>query len=231
MSERAFLKKCNPATQVVGIRRAYFLPLLIQESTVCLCIGKSEFRVRVLPRVVGSPVMRTGLVGLRFRVQVAQRRFQSGNGMFSFGWIYIGSHNFSPAAWGNTLLSSSESKAPKLHICNYELGIVLIVPPPDLSVTDGRNRFNLDDFVLPFVMPAPEYQDGDRPATAQAMREACVEVTSSKESVSEDATEELNEEDIVDEEVTFEESDFCIQQESEEERIYAEMLWGQVDSC
>ncbi|KAJ8478713.1 hypothetical protein OPV22_022440 [Ensete ventricosum] len=170
-------------------------------------------------------------LGYPMHVKVAQRRFQSGNGMFSFGWIYIGSHNFSPAAWGNTLLSSSESKAPKLHICNYELGIVLIVPPPDVSVTDGRNRFNLDDFVLPFVMPAPEYQDGDRPATAQAMREACVEVTSSKESVSEDATEELNEEDIVDEEETFEESDFCIQQESEEERIYAEMLWGQVDSC
>ncbi|XP_064942713.1 uncharacterized protein LOC135624700 isoform X5 [Musa acuminata AAA Group] len=168
-------------------------------------------------------------LGYPMHVKVAQRRFQSGNGMFSFGWIYIGSHNFSPAAWGNTLLSSSESKAPKLHICNYELGIVLIVPPPDLSDTDGRNRFNLDDFVLPFVMPAPEYQDGDRPATAQAMREACVEVTSSKLFLSEDATEELNE-DILDEEVTFEESDFSIQ-ESEEEKIYAEMLWGQVDSA
>ncbi|URE48254.1 Tyrosyl-DNA phosphodiesterase [Musa troglodytarum] len=168
-------------------------------------------------------------LGYPMHVKVARRCFQSGNGMFSFGWIYIGSHNFSPAAWGNTLLSSSESKAPKLHICNYELGIILIVPPPVLSDPDGRNRFNLDDFVLPFVMPAPEYQDGDRPATAQAMREACVEVTSSKVFLSEDATEELNE-DILDEEVNFEESDFNIQ-ESEEEKIYAEMLWGQVDSA
>jgi len=37
------------------------------------------------------------------------------------GWVYVGSHNFTPAAWGN--LSGTLSK-PFLNIFNYELGIV-----------------------------------------------------------------------------------------------------------
>ncbi|KAL6303385.1 phospholipase D/nuclease [Sparassis latifolia] len=39
-----------------------------------------------------------------------------------FGWLYVGSHNFTPSAWG-TLSGSAFS--PTLNITNYELGIVL----------------------------------------------------------------------------------------------------------
>ncbi|KLO16637.1 phospholipase D/nuclease [Schizopora paradoxa] len=37
------------------------------------------------------------------------------------GWAYVGSHNFTPSAWGT--LSGSEGK-PSLNIVNYELGII-----------------------------------------------------------------------------------------------------------
>ncbi|WOL01797.1 hypothetical protein Cni_G10514 [Canna indica] len=144
-------------------------------------------------------------LGYPMHVKVAQRRFHFGNG-FSFGWTYVGSHNFSPAAWGHTLLPVAESKAgdaamttSRLHICNYELGVIFIVPRPNLSERDGGNISNLDDFVLPFVMPAPRYKNGDRPATAQAMREALAKVTLVKHSLAENAVEEINE-DILDEE-------------------------------
>ncbi|ONK58693.1 uncharacterized protein A4U43_C09F15700 [Asparagus officinalis] len=75
-------------------------------------------------------------LGYPMHVKVARRRFQSRTaGIPPFGWIYCGSHNFSPAAWGQVLLPSSESNilGPRLHICNYELGVILIVPPSDSS--------------------------------------------------------------------------------------------------
>ncbi|KAH9941389.1 phospholipase D/nuclease [Amylocystis lapponica] len=38
------------------------------------------------------------------------------------GWVYVGSHNFTPSAWGNL---SGTAFNPTLNISNYELGIVL----------------------------------------------------------------------------------------------------------
>ncbi|KAF8547998.1 phospholipase D/nuclease [Imleria badia] len=38
------------------------------------------------------------------------------------GWAYVGSHNFTPSAWGT--LSSSSAFNPTLNVVNYELGIV-----------------------------------------------------------------------------------------------------------
>jgi len=37
------------------------------------------------------------------------------------GWAYIGSHNFTPSAWGNL---SGSSFNPILNVTNYELGVV-----------------------------------------------------------------------------------------------------------
>ncbi|KAG1331657.1 putative Forkhead-associated (FHA) domain [Cocos nucifera] len=91
--------------------------------------------------------------------------------------------------------------------------------------TAGKG-FNLDDITLPFVMPAPKYQDSDRPATAQAMREAVAVLQESSVAV---AMEEVNEDIPDEEEEAFEASDYFIE-EREEEKIYAEMLWSQVDS-
>jgi len=39
----------------------------------------------------------------------------------SVGWAYIGSHNFTPSAWGNL---SGSSFNPILNVTNYELGVL-----------------------------------------------------------------------------------------------------------
>ncbi|KAL0952280.1 hypothetical protein HGRIS_006570 [Hohenbuehelia grisea] len=39
----------------------------------------------------------------------------------AIGWLYVGSHNFTPSAWGNM---SGSAFTPVLNIKNYELGIV-----------------------------------------------------------------------------------------------------------
>lgn len=38
------------------------------------------------------------------------------------GWLYVGSHNFTPSAWGNL---SGSGFTPNMNITNYELGIVM----------------------------------------------------------------------------------------------------------
>ncbi|XP_020111151.1 uncharacterized protein LOC109726127 [Ananas comosus] len=180
-------------------------------------------------------------VGYPMHVKVARRRFKSKLGTHSFGWTYCGSHNFSPAAWGQSVFPSSESNAigaaantaaaePKLHICNYELGIILIAHPSDKSKETGGKMLDLDDITLPFVIPAPKYQNGDRPATPQAMREAWAKIAVlQREASLAVSLEEMNEDIPDEEEEMFEASDY-VDGEREEEKIYAEMLWSQVAS-
>ncbi|KAJ7230370.1 tyrosyl-DNA phosphodiesterase-domain-containing protein [Mycena pura] len=43
-------------------------------------------------------------------------------GAAAAGWMYVGSHNFTPPAWGNL---SGSADAPVLNVNNYELGVVL----------------------------------------------------------------------------------------------------------
>ncbi|KAL5520516.1 hypothetical protein ACEPAG_9740 [Sanghuangporus baumii] len=74
------------------------------------------------------------------------------------GWAYIGSHNFTPSAWGT--LSGSESN-PSLNIVNYELGIVLPL-----------RSFEELDKVACWKRPARQYVKGvDRPWMQDEMRE------------------------------------------------------------
>jgi hypothetical protein len=171
--------------------------------------------------------------------QVARRRFVSRLGGHSFGWTYCGSHNFSPAAWGQLLSPPSKVNhtrsrevpcGPKLHICNYELGIILISPPPGTSKHASKRMHGIDDIALPFVVPPPRYKQNDRPATPLAMREAMAEACVLQNDGLVDLSEETDE-DIPDEEEdhVVELSDNC-QEEKEEEKIYAETLWGQVYS-
>lgn len=85
-------------------------------------------------------------------------------------------------------------------------------------------------------MPAPRYHYNDRPATAQAMREALAEAANLEREISlamMDA-EEMDK-DIPDEEEeelmdTSEHLAEEKEEEKEEEKIYAEMLWSQLDS-
>uniref|UniRef100_A0A0E0KQ54 NAD(P)-binding domain-containing protein n=1 Tax=Oryza punctata TaxID=4537 RepID=A0A0E0KQ54_ORYPU len=177
-------------------------------------------------------------IGHPMHVKVAQRRFESRLGKHSFGWTYCGSHNFSPAAWGQQLpppkANPTEARAvspsPRLHICNYELGIVLIIPPSGMSKQTSGRRHEISDITLPFVVPPPQYKPGDKPATSLAMREAMAEarILQSNELVdlSQDTDEDIPDED---DEHVIELSD-CSPEEKEEEKIYAETLWEQVDS-
>ncbi|KAJ4961789.1 hypothetical protein NE237_021699 [Protea cynaroides] len=175
-------------------------------------------------------------VGYPMHVKVARRRFLSKTDSSSFGWVYCGSHNFSPAAWGRPLSQSSSLKADgavrinstrhsKIHICNYEVGIIFTVPPLDRTM-------NLDDITLPFVIPAPKYGPRDRPATAQAMKEALFELNEKRKQM-EGA---MVEENMTDQEYPEEEEEEMVEtkdyvdEEKEDEITYAEMLWSQVDS-
>jgi len=67
----------------------------------------------------------------------------------AIGWAYIGSHNFTPSAWG-TLSGSGFN--PILNISNYELGVVLLI-------TDTKEA----DCIACFQRPARKYRTDDVP--------------------------------------------------------------------
>lgn len=168
---------------------------------------------------------------------MARRRFQSKTEASSFGWVYCGSHNFSAAAWGRPLPNTVGRKAnvndispalgSRLHICNYELGVIFTVPPSD-SKGHGDEKFrSLDDILLPFVTPAPKYRPRDGPATAQAMREVLTELTELERKIYEAVV--ITDESPDEEEEILEAADF-VTKEKEDEKAYAEKLWSQVDS-
>eukprot|EP00736_Rhodelphis_marinus_P012931 Rmarinus@m.14592 len=46
----------------------------------------------------------------------------------SFGWLYTGSHNFSPPAWGR--MRKVQSDSPRLFHSNFEIGVLFLEPPP-----------------------------------------------------------------------------------------------------
>lgn len=168
---------------------------------------------------------------------MGQRRFQSKTDTSSFGWVYCGSHNFSAAAWGRPISNSRPNGAvrtnpvlgSRLHISNYELGIIFIVPPSDTKNYVKKVGTNLDEIVLPFVVPAPKYKQRDMPATAQAMREALAELTEQEKQRYAETGDLMEEEMPNEEEEVLEASDY-VTVEKEDEKAYAEKLWSQVDS-
>ncbi|BFG32173.1 hypothetical protein CerSpe_184460 [Prunus speciosa] len=182
-------------------------------------------------------------VGHPMHIKVARRRFHSRTDASSFGWVYCGSHNFSAAAWGrpiyspfglkmNGLGNANSSLGQMLHICNYELGIIFTFPQTKTDGSALKKSTNLDEIVMPYVVPAPKYGPGDRPATRKAMREALAELTEQeRERLIEAATtEEIMEENPEpDEDEVVEATDY-VAEEKEEEKAYAEKLWSQVDS-
>ena len=172
---------------------------------------------------------------------MARRRFTStrGLGSSSFGWVYCGSHNFSAAAWGQTISRSSRNNqdqsynatrsVSKLRVCNYELGIVFVIPPPH-EETDSCDASKIDDIVLPFIVPAPKYGGSDRPATGLAMREALAEFREGSRSVFGESEVEEVEEEEEDEAEAEVRGEFVAEEEKQEEKAYGEALWSQVES-
>ncbi|KAJ7663951.1 tyrosyl-DNA phosphodiesterase-domain-containing protein [Mycena polygramma] len=54
------------------------------------------------------------------------------------GWMYVGSHNFTSAAWGNL---SGSGHAPLLNVNNYELGVVVpLMTLEDLNTASAWER-------------------------------------------------------------------------------------------
>lgn len=167
--------------------------------------------------------------------QVARRRFTSTRGLrsSSFGWVYCGSHNFSAAAWGQTISRSSRNNQDQFHnamrsvnklrVCNYELGIVFVFPPPREG-TDSCDGSKIDDIVLPFVVPAPKYGWSDRPATGLALREALAEFREGSSSFfgESEAEEEVEEKEEEEEEAAAEaegRGEFVAEEEKQEEGL------------
>ncbi|KAL2342846.1 hypothetical protein Fmac_004131 [Flemingia macrophylla] len=181
-------------------------------------------------------------IGHPMHIKVVRRCFWSGRDAPSIGWVYCGSHNFSAAAWGRqisnpfrTKMDGPQKEDPSvdygLHICNYELGIIFTFPPTE-NISSKVKSTKLDDIILPFVVPAPKYGSSDQPATKKAMRDAMVELA---EREREKYTEEEIMEELDDDEEHVElpgelEAMNYLEQEKEEEKEYADILWSQVDS-
>ncbi|CAH8387494.1 unnamed protein product [Eruca vesicaria subsp. sativa] len=218
----------------------------VLSSRRLLCFSEKTWQKlrynNVLHDAVPNPQDR---VGHPMHIKVARRRFTSTRGLrsSSFGWVYCGSHNFSAAAWGQTISRSSRNNqdqshnamrlVSKLRVCNYELGIVFVFPPPH-EETDSCDGSKIDDIVLPFVVPAPKYGWSDRPATGLAMREALAEFREGSRSFFAETEVEEEVEDKEEEEEDETEAagtgEFVAEEEKQEEKAYAEALWSQVES-
>ncbi|KAI3414415.1 FHA domain-containing protein, partial [Psidium guajava] len=230
----------NPSIRIIfpTIERAKTAIKGISASKQILCFSEKTWQrlktADILYDAIPYPSYR---IGHPSHAKVAMRRFKSRASARSFGWVYCGSHNFSAAAWGRLISSQSGGKVDtpgrndfnlkKLHICNYELGILFVVPPTEtLAITNG-SHIDLDNIVLPFVMPAPKYRPCDRPATAKAMWEAGVEISGLGTELSEvPSVDEMMEENL-DGEQLIEVND---QIAAEEEDAFANQLWSQVDA-
>jgi len=65
------------------------------------------------------------------------------------GWCYVGSHNFTPSAWGNL---SGDDFSPIMNITNYELGVLFPLPATDTERVASE--------MACFVRPARAYVRG-----------------------------------------------------------------------
>ncbi|MCD7458160.1 hypothetical protein HAX54_037425 [Datura stramonium] len=233
----------NPSIRIIfpTIERVKSASSGILASRRILCFSQKTWHRLKTMGILHDAVPYPGdRIGNPMHVKVARRRFQLRKDASSFGWVYCGSHNFSEAAWGRPVSGLLDKKingnksysnlGSRLHISNYELGILFITPPPDAEGKKNQ-RTNLDDIVLPFVMPAPKYRPADKPATPQEMREALMEQMECRRDVCEAAKEadEWMQEEIPEEEEVIEATDFVVK-EKEDEKAYAEKLWSQVDS-
>ncbi|XP_073040041.1 uncharacterized protein [Primulina eburnea] len=243
-SWNASLEIKNPSIRVIfpTIERVKNNRSGITASRRMLCFSEKTWqrlkKVGILHDATPFPADR---VGFPMHVKVGRRRFESTDGS-SFGWVYCGSHNFSAAAWGrpvsdrqlNGTVTNSCVLGSRLHVSNYELGILFIVPPPDSVDCAKESAESLDDIILPFIVPPPKYSLVDMPATAQAMRNAWTEQGERERELHEAVLTPAD--DCVVEEIPEEEDDeiFEIDKydklENEDEKTYAGRLWIQVHS-
>ncbi|KAI3820624.1 hypothetical protein L1987_08172 [Smallanthus sonchifolius] len=228
----------NPSIRIIfpTIERVKTASCGIWASKYILCFSQKTWlslkHLGILHDAIPHPIDR---IRHPMHVKVARRRFQSRTDTSSFGWVYCGSHNFSAAAWGRPIHSSpviksnedSRSKSvlgSRLHICNYEFGIVFIVPPSENKHHTEKHQSNLDDITLPFVIPAPRYRPMDTPATKFAMSNAFAALAVQERERNVESVDV--EEEIPDEEEEVLEVPNVLIEEKEDDKVYAEKLWG-----
>ncbi|KAK4052165.1 hypothetical protein OIV83_002460 [Microbotryomycetes sp. JL201] len=96
-------------------------------------------------------------VSKRARVPMHTKTVLALNKATHKGFIYIGSHNFSSAAWG-TLQTNSKTRQPQLFIRNYELGVLLPLQGHDESSLQQQ----ASDLAT-YVRPVQPYGPNDKP--------------------------------------------------------------------
>ncbi|KAJ2475209.1 hypothetical protein EV174_005358 [Coemansia sp. RSA 2320] len=74
------------------------------------------------------------------------------------GWMYLGSHNFTPGAWGHL-----KSYGSGIYVNNYEYGIIL--PDVQFESVFGRDSVTWNGLKvpLPFKLTWQKYESGDQP--------------------------------------------------------------------
>ncbi|KAJ2026476.1 hypothetical protein GGI10_000710 [Coemansia sp. RSA 2530] len=79
------------------------------------------------------------------------------------GWIYLGSHNFTPGAWGHVQRGPDK----RCNINNYEFGVIL--PSVHFESMFGRDTvtWNGTRVPLPFRLAWSEYEKGDIPLLSE----------------------------------------------------------------
>ena len=111
----------------------------------------------------------------------------SGDGVDGCGWLYLGSANHSPSAWGRPLQrsvrprlgSDAGLKDDCLQIFNFEFGVLFVQPPPEREEERGAGGGGgggggspaMVMCPLPWKGPAP-YGKQDLPATTTYRKQA-----------------------------------------------------------
>jgi len=93
----------------------------------------------------------------------------------SFGWAYVGSHNFSPTAWGDPSRPSA-GDAEMIQMSSWEIGVVLTVPR-GTAREEARLSMSFDSWPLPFDAMEPHAYAEEEVEAAEdsfAMLEAAV---------------------------------------------------------
>ncbi|KAK7031725.1 tyrosyl-DNA phosphodiesterase-domain-containing protein [Favolaschia claudopus] len=105
----------------------------------------------------GKALMHTKQIIATFKQKKASKSDSEPSG--PAGWMYVGSHNFTLAAWGN--LSGTRDK-PQLTVNNFELGVVV----PLTTVQDV-------DMASAWERPPQKYGKGDVPWMKELHEEIC----------------------------------------------------------
>ncbi|GAA5873327.1 hypothetical protein JCM3774_005942 [Rhodotorula dairenensis] len=89
------------------------------------------------------------------KIILGMHKYASGAPAAYEGWMYLGSHNFTPAAWGRL---QNGSNGPELKITNYELGVVL-----PIRAQSAEELQKKADALVTYRRPLVKYDPADRP--------------------------------------------------------------------